>query len=127
MDLVDEEDVALLQVGEDPGEVAGFFNLRAGGDVEFAAGGAGDDVGESGLAEAGRAGEQDVVEHVAAAGGGLDHQEQAVLDLLLADEFGEDGRAQRDVEGRGRGGGGFLVEVLAHPAGRRKKTMAEVG
>ena len=57
------------EVGEHAGEVAGFLDLRAGGGVEVGADGVGDDVGEGGLAEAGRAGEQDVVEDVAAAGG----------------------------------------------------------
>ena len=46
------------------------------GDVELV----GDDLGERGLAEAGRAGEQHVVERLAARGGGLDRDRELVLD-----------------------------------------------
>ena len=40
MDLVNEEDVSFLDVGEDASEVAGFFYLRARGGVELGSGGA---------------------------------------------------------------------------------------
>lgn len=41
VDLIDEEDVAFLDVREDAGEVSGFFNLWAGGCVHLGAGGIG--------------------------------------------------------------------------------------
>ena len=66
MDLVDEEDVARLEVGEQAGEVALPLERGAAGDVQADAELGGDDVRERRLAEARRAGEQAVVERVAA-------------------------------------------------------------
>ena len=66
VDLVDEEHVALLEVGELRGEVAGLGDHRAGGGAEIDPELAGDDLGERGLAEARRADEEHVVEGVAA-------------------------------------------------------------
>ena len=53
VDLVDEEDVMFLEVGQDGGEVAGALDGGAGGDANGDAHLGGDDVGEGGLAEAG--------------------------------------------------------------------------
>jgi hypothetical protein len=44
-------------------------------------------VGEGGLAEAGRAVEEEVVERLAALFGGVDGDAEVVLELLLADEL----------------------------------------
>ena len=71
VDLVDEQHVARLQVGQDGGEVAGALDHRAGGGAEADAQLAGDDLGERGLAEAGRAVQQHVVQRLAPAAGGL--------------------------------------------------------
>ena len=61
VDLVDEQDVALLERGQDRGEVAGPLDRRARGvlhvDAEFAR----DDRGEGRLAEPGRAVQEDVI------------------------------------------------------------------
>jgi hypothetical protein len=57
VDLVDEEHVALVELGEDRRQVAGPLERRAGGDVEVHAHLGGDDAGQRGLAEAGRPGE----------------------------------------------------------------------
>ena len=66
VDLVDEEHVAVVEVGEDRGEVAGAFERRAARDpqADFELGG--DDARQRGLAEPGRAGEQDVVDRLPA-------------------------------------------------------------
>ena len=61
----------------------------------------GDDAGQRGLAQAGRAVEQDVVERLVAGGGGLHVDTQAVLDFLLAEVFVQGVRAQGKL--------GFLV------------------
>ena len=67
VDLVDEEDAAGLQRGEEGGDVGLALERRAGGLDHRHADLGGDDVGQRGLAEPGRAGEQDVVERLAAA------------------------------------------------------------
>ena len=53
---------------------------------------------ERGLAEPGRAGEQDVVERLLAPAGGLDEDAELVGDLRLADEVLERRRPKRAVE-----------------------------
>ena len=66
MDLVDEQDVARLQVGELGGEVAGAHDHRPRGQTEADPELGGDDLGERGLAKPGRPGEQNMVERRAA-------------------------------------------------------------
>ena len=96
--LVDEEDAARLERGQERGDVALALERRAGGlherDVELG----GEDLGQRGLAEAGRAGEQDVVERLAARGRGLERDRQLLAQRGLADELLEAPRAQRAVE-----------------------------
>ena len=67
VDLVDEEDAARLERGQEAGDVGLALERRAGGLDHRHPQLGGDDVGERGLAEAGRPGEQDVVERLAAA------------------------------------------------------------
>ena len=67
VDLVDEEDVAVVHPGEDRGEVAGVGERRATGDPERRADLGRDDHRQRGLAEPGRAGEQHVVGRAVAA------------------------------------------------------------
>ncbi len=81
VDLVEEEDLPLAQVGEDGGEVALDLQGGAGGLLEADAELVGDDGGEGGLAEAGRAEEQDVVERFAAGLGGLERDGELLLGL----------------------------------------------
>src|SRR5262249_28645370 len=97
VDLVDEEHVARLERGEDRGDVAlalerGARDL-ADGDAELAA----DDLREGGLAEAGRAGEQNVVERLPAPARRVERHRELLLDPFLADEVGERLRAERTV------------------------------
>ena len=89
MDLVDEQDIPGLEVCQDCGEVACPLDHRprcgAEADPEFA----GDDLRQRGLAEAGRAVQQHVVQRLAAGAGGLDEHREVLARGLLADEFGE--------------------------------------
>src|SRR5206468_32482 len=86
VDLVDEEDGSRLQRREEGRDVALSLERRARGLCEGHAELGGDDLGERGLAEAGRAGEEDVVERLAAAACGLDEDRELLHDLGLADE-----------------------------------------
>ena len=99
MDLVDEQEVALLEVGQQAGEVARLLDHRAGGDAHVAAHLGAEDEGEGGLAEAGRAAEQDVVERLAAASGRADHDLEAFDGLGLAGKIAERQRPQRRLGG----------------------------
>ena len=67
-------------------EIAGLLERRARRSMRMArAHLVGDDVGERGLAEAGRAEEEDVIERLAALARGRDGDLEVRLDLLLAD------------------------------------------
>ncbi len=57
----------------------------------------GDDPGHAGLAQPGRAGQQHVVSSLTAALGGLQDDAQMLLELTLADEFGQPARSQPGV------------------------------
>ena len=118
VDLVDEQHVALLQVGQDAGDVDLAFERRAGGGVDADLQLGGDDAGEGRLAQAGRPGEQHVVEGLAAVAGGLHEDLELLLDARLADEVGELLWSQRLVEvalvGQlGRIGDAALSSVMA--------------
>ena len=89
MDLVDEQDVALVERGEDRGEVAGPLDGRARGVADVDAELAGDDRREGRLAEAGRAVQQDVVGRLSPALRRLEQHRQVRLDLALADVLAE--------------------------------------
>ena len=67
VDLVDEQHVAVVEVGEDGGEVAGAFERGPARDAQADVHLGGHDPRERGLAEAGRTGEQEVVDRLARA------------------------------------------------------------
>ena len=98
VDLVDEEDVALLEVGEQAGDVDLALERRPGRGVHADAELLGDDAGERRLAEAGRPGDEHVVERVAALLGGLDEDLELLLGHALPDEVGEPARPQAELE-----------------------------
>ncbi|MGY4299268.1 hypothetical protein ACVWXN_007363 [Bradyrhizobium sp. i1.4.4] len=93
MDLVDEEHVALFEVGEERGEIAGLGDHRTRGRAKADAELLGDDLRQRGLAEAGRAYEQHVIERLAALACRLDEDREVLARLLLADEIGQRLRA----------------------------------
>ena len=76
MDLVDEQDVALLQIGQERREVAGLDNHRPRGGAEADAELARQDLRQRGLAEAGRTDEQHMVQRLAAFSRRLDENRQ---------------------------------------------------
>ena len=103
MDLVDEEDVALVELVKHGGQVAGPLEGRAGGDVDGDAHLGGDDAGQGGLAQTGRTGEQQVVDGLAAPAGRLEDDRQVLLQLGLADELVERARAAGSTSARDLG------------------------
>ena len=107
MDLVDEQNVIGLQIGEQRGQVARLFDHRARGLPQVDAELVGDDVAQRGLAEPGRAEDQHVVECLATALGSLDIDLQLLAHRLLAKIFveplGTDRRFGEVVFARGDG------------------------
>ena len=95
MDLVDEQDIALFEVGQDCGKVARPLDRWTARGVQVDAQLAGDDVGERRLAEAGRAVKKHVVRGLAALPGGFEEDLEVRLDALLADILGQEARPQR--------------------------------
>ena len=85
VDLVDEEHLPLLQVGEHRRKVAWLLDDGAGGGAHRHAELVPDDVGERRLAEPGRAVQQHVIERLAALTGRGDRDLQVLADAILAD------------------------------------------
>ena len=98
VDLVDEQDLAVVEGGEERGQVARPLDDGPGGGLDRDAELGRDHVGEARLADARRPEEQDVVEGLAAAPGGLDGDPEVGDHLRLADVLVEPARAQRDLE-----------------------------
>ena len=95
VDLIDEQHVARLQVGQDRGEVPCPLDHRPRRRAKANAQFAGDDLGEGGFAEAGRAVQQDVVQRLATGFRGLDEHGEVFAGGFLAGEVGQGLRAQR--------------------------------
>jgi hypothetical protein len=94
VDLVDEEDAARLQRGQERGDVALALECGTRGlherDVELV----GEDLGQRRLAQARRAGEQNVVEGLAARRCRLQRDGELLAQRGLADELLEPPRPQ---------------------------------
>ena len=114
MDLVDEEDVALLEIGQHAGEIGGLGEDGARGRLDVGAHGRAEDVGHRGLAEARRAAEQHVVHRLPPPLGGRHAQLEALADLRLPDEVVEAPGTQSQVELRVRAVEGFGYESVGH-------------
>ena len=117
VNLVDEEHVVAIEVGQDRGQVARPLENRSRGLAQVHAHLGGDDVRQRGLAEPRGAEQQQVVECLAAAARRGNEDLELLADLRLPDVVGEPARAQRALDrllgGRGRGGGDQAV-VLDH-------------
>ena len=117
MDLVHEQDVALVEVGQQRRQVAGLFDGGAGGNADARPHLLGDDARQGGFAQARRAVEQDVVQGLLPLPGGLDEDRQVLLRLLLADVLRQGLGAQGAFLGvlrqEGLGHNGLLVNIIS--------------
>ena len=95
VNLVDEEHVALFEVGEQRREIAGLGDHRARRGAEIDAELARHDLRQRGLAEPRRADEQHVIERLAPRPRRLDEDAEILPRLFLTDELGQPLRAQR--------------------------------
>ena len=100
VDLVDEDDVARLQGGQESGEVRRLREDGPARRLHVDAHRVAEDVRERCLAETGRTREQHVVQRLPPVLRGLDRKLQPVADFPLADEIGELLRTQLVVESR---------------------------
>ena len=98
VDLVDEEHVVRLEVGQQRREIAGALEHGARGMAQIHAELVRDHVRERRLAEARRPEQQHVVERFAALPCGLDEDRELAADFLLPDVFVECLRPQRALE-----------------------------
>ncbi len=114
MDLVDEKHFVALQVGQDAGQIGGFFHHGAAADGDVHIQFARDDGSQGCFAEAGRAKEEHMVERLLAQFGGADGNVQKLFDVLLADEFVQGARPQRAVEFRVLGVFQRRVDAFEH-------------
>ena len=128
VDLVDEQHVAVLELGEDGRQVAGPLDRRARRGLQVGAELGGDDAGQRGLAQPRRAGEQQVVGRLAAPPRRLEHDPEVGLQLGLAHELGQAAGPER---GLGRhvvvGAGLGIEQLLTHggiPPPRRPRLAA---
>ncbi len=134
VDLVDEEDLPRLHVGEDGREVARPLDDRARGRLDGDAHLLGDEVGQARLAEPRRAVEEDVVELFAPLLRRLDEDLEVGLDRLLADELGEALRAEAVLEedvllrpdgAEDRGHRGHSCAILPNRGGKTNKIVRQ--
>src|SRR3979490_2896840 len=97
MNFVDEQHIALFEIGEKRREIAGLCNHGPRSGAEADAKLARDDLRQRGLAETGRPHEQHMVQRLVTFARGLDEDRKVRPRLLLADEFRQQLRAQRGV------------------------------
>jgi len=109
VNFVDKQHVAFLQVGKQCRQIAGLFNDGTGRRFNIAAHLVGDDVGERGLADAGRAVQQNMVQRLAAFSRRLNEDVEVTFGLALADIFAQPPRPQAQFE---------LLFVVARGGGR---------
>ena len=89
MDLVDEQDIALTEPGEERGEITRPFECRTGGDVQSHAELRSNDAGERGLSEARRTGEQQMIDSLLTPPCRLEDDAEVLLELTLTHELVE--------------------------------------
>ena len=114
MDLVDEEHVVRLEIGEQRGEIARARDHGPAGGAKAHAELARHDLRQRGLAEPGRTEEQHMVQGLAAGVGGRDEHAQVFPRRLLPDEFSERFWPQRRVRVLGLAGRGVKRNGFAH-------------
>ena len=98
VDFVDEENIARFEIGQKGRKVSGLGDDRAGGGAETDAHLARENLSERRLAEAGRPGEQNMVQRITAIAGGGNEDLEVGLGCLLAGKVIESGRPQGAVD-----------------------------
>ena len=124
MDLVDEQHVAVVEVREDRGEVAGPLERGSARRLEARAHLGRDDAGERGLAEARRPREEHVVDGLPALAGRAEHDLEVLAQARLADELVEPARPQRRLFGGLHRIGRRAEQLVPHRAPDSKRSAS---
>ena len=95
VNLVDEEDVAFLKIGQERRDISSFLNRRTGRAAQLSTHFVGDDVRERRLTQTWRARQQNMIERFFATQGRLHVDPQIIFGVTLADVFDQTSRAQR--------------------------------
>ena len=127
MDLVDEQDVALAQAGEDRGEIARALDGRSRCGADLCPDLRGDNICKGRLAEARRAVQQDVIDRLGPMACRIEEDGQVLLDALLARELvqaaGPDSGLERELLRGDLGGADPLDRHDAIPPPRTESNM----
>ncbi len=99
MDLVDEQHVAVVEIGEDGGEVAGPFECGPARDAQRHAELGGDDAGQRRLTGSRRSREEQMVDRLPALARRGEEDLEVLFQALLAHELVQAARAQRGLLG----------------------------
>ncbi len=119
MNLVNEEHIARLEIGQQCSQVTGALQHRSGGALDLGTHLLGDDIGQRGLAETGRPEDQHMIQRLATPLGRLDEQFHLLAHGRLADIFRQLERPNRAVNdffllpGRCRDQAIFFQHVLS--------------
>ena len=125
VDLIDEQHVARFKVGQDRRQISGLGQHRPGGGAKVDPQLPGHDLGQRGLAQAGRPEQQHVIQRLTAVLRRLDEDAEVTLGLLLADELGHGLRPERLV-GRFEGGG-FARDQPGHRPNSCRAALISAG
>ena len=117
MNLVDEQDVARLEIGELRRQIARFDDDGSGSRAEIDAELARHDLRQRRLAETGRTEEQHVIERLAARLGRRDEDPEILARRFLAGEISEELRANRRLVLRPLFGGEETARGVGHQTG----------
>ena len=94
VDLIDEEDIIFIEVGQQGSQIARFFDGRTAGNTDIDPHFRRDDLRKGGFAQAGGAVKQHMVQRLPAQARRLHKDREIFLDLLLPDVFLQRVRAQ---------------------------------
>ena len=94
MHLIDKQHVAGIQVGEQRCQITGLFNGRTAGNAQVHAQLIGDDAGQGGFTQAGRAIEKHMIQCFAPLPGRFNKHRQILFGFVLSDIFRKGSRTQ---------------------------------
>ena len=123
VDLVDEQDIALFQIGQQRGQITRLGDHRAAGGPEPNPQFARNNLRQRSLPQPRRAKEQDRVHRLPARFGAFDEDAKVVLGRRLPHEFGERLRTKRRIGIVGEALGGEVGVVSHNSALRKCRTM----